>query len=186
MMIFMVFPNSSQAALNSNRSKSHHRGYGLVMGLNYSNPQFEPHLDSSFQAGFSIGISSDFSFLIFNHLNLKALYSHRAYALSPLGTSSFDQIFLPLTAQVHFKTIHLIAGIFASYGVGSYNSFGNSVSYEAAQITKVDSGAVLGFGLNSKSWRFDLQYDLGLNDLSEVTGFSQRSRSLDFLLTYKF
>ncbi len=118
-------------------------------------------------------------------LDLDVLYARRSW---DAGTSAVhtNQLYVPLQLDYGVGPAILTAGGYYSMLLGNVSVAGASITPAAAYLNKADMGLVFGVGAKLFGFSAELRYNLGLKNLSTLSGVSAKARHIDLLVGYWF
>lgn len=160
--------------------------FGIKGGVGITSHSVSGDSTNTYSSGFGYlaGLGVDFGLLPVGVM-VDVLYAHRTIQMNSVS-GSMNSLYVPAQASFSLGPIFLSGGAFYAIGVGDITSGGSSMTYSAAGLKGTDYGLVLGLGAKVMSFSIEARYNLGLADVSSVSGVSRKTRSFDVLLGYWF
>ena len=174
---------------------------GVKAGVNASNFYGSELNNNNAKIGFNAGISADYDFTYNMGIQTGLFATTKGYKNGDLNYSD-NLVYLQIPVHFAYKVdvtpgtrVFLHAGPYAAYGIAgkrsdSYRSledssnkvFGSGV----LQYKAFDAGLGIGAGVELGQLFFDLGWDMGLVDISQVSNRSRKNQNAYLSVGYKF
>ena len=179
--------------------------FSIKGGLNMSNFYGDELSDKNMKTGFHIGVGADFEFAPNMAIQSGLLFTSKGakYTTDLVSTElNANANFLQLPLHFAYKIdvmpgtrVVLHAGPYVAYGIGGKTSAGN-VEVDTFKddafldvlngLKPFDAGIGLGVGAEFGSILLDLGWDMGLTNLSRVSGYDVKTQNAYLSVGYKF
>lgn len=179
--------------------------FSIKGGLNMSNFYGDELSDKNMKTGFHIGVGADFEFAPNMAIQSGLLFTSKGakYTTALVSTElNANANFLQLPLHFAYKIdvmpgtrVVLHAGPYVAYGIGGKTSAGN-VEVDTFKddafldvlngLKPFDAGIGLGVGAEFGSILLDLGWDMGLTNLSRVSGYDVKTQNAYLSVGFKF
>ena len=179
--------------------------FSIKGGLNMSNFYGDELSDKNMKTGFHIGVGADFEFTPNMAIQSGLLFTSKGakYTTDLVSTElNANANFLQLPLHFAYKIdvmpgtrVVLHAGPYVAYGIGGKTSAGN-VEVDTFKddafldvlngLKPFDAGIGLGVGAEFGPILLDLGWDMGLTNLSRVSGYDVKTQNAYLSVGYKF
>ena len=179
--------------------------FSIKGGLNMSNFYGDELSDKNMKTGFHIGVGADFEFAPNMAIQSGLLFTSKGakYTTDLVSTElNANANFLQLPLHFAYKIdvmpgtrVVLHAGPYVAYGIGGKTSAGN-VEVDTFKddafldvlngLKPFDAGIGLGVGAEFGPILLDLGWDMGLTNLSRVSGYDVKTQNAYLSVGYKF
>lgn len=179
--------------------------FSIKGGLNMSNFYGDELSDKNMKTGFHIGVGADFEFAPNMAIQSGLLFTSKGakYTTDLVSTElNANANFLQLPLHFAYKIdvmpgtrVVLHAGPYVAYGIGGKTSAGN-VEVDTFKddafldvlngLKPFDAGIGLGVGAEFGSILLDLGWDMGLTNLSRVSGYDVKTQNAYLSVGFKF
>lgn len=179
--------------------------FSIKGGLNMSNFYGDELSDKNMKTGFHIGVGADFEFAPNMAIQSGLLFTSKGakYTTDLVSTElNANANFLQLPLHFAYKIdvmpgtrVVLHAGPYVAYGIGGKTSAGN-IEVDTFKddafldvlngLKPFDAGIGLGVGAEFGSILLDLGWDMGLTNLSRVSGYDVKTQNAYLSVGFKF
>lgn len=179
--------------------------FSIKGGLNMSNFYGDELSDKNMKTGFHIGVGADFEFAPNMAIQSGLLFTSKGakYTTDLVSTElNANANFLQLPLHFAYKIdvmpgtrVVLHAGPYVAYGIGGKTSAGN-IEVDTFKddafldvlngLKPFDAGIGLGVGAEFGPILLDLGWDMGLTNLSRVSGYDVKTQNAYLSVGYKF
>ncbi len=176
---------------------------GIKGGLNMSNIAGKNIKDNNMKLGFHAGLAADYEFMPDMAIQTGLFFTTKGFQYETTGLKYTENL-MYLQLPVHFAYKQAItsetrivfhAGPYAAYGVagkrslkiGSLEGSGSKIFGEGLlQYKPFDAGLGLGVGAEFGDFLLDLGWDMGLVNMSNVSGNTVKNQNAYLSVGYRF